>query len=192
MITDYIGGEGSAETPKNDYVIYGWPLMIPYLMKFSMVWVRGSFVWHYMVYYGTRCMEWHCRALWQCDRGEAGCPLCHLSIGHLVGTPQCIGHPTMCPTSLFLISSSQSRSQTLQLPMQISIPKSSDLLLRFYWLVSIFDWCANCLCVLHIGCFDVPYSLSLWFFTFLVFGLSGFSFVILCDWHLRRQCTCDG
>ena len=23
MITDYIGGEGSAETPKNDYVIYG-------------------------------------------------------------------------------------------------------------------------------------------------------------------------
>ena len=27
MITDYIGGEGSAETPKNDYVIYGWPLM---------------------------------------------------------------------------------------------------------------------------------------------------------------------
>ena len=26
MITDYIGGEGSAETPKNDYVIYGWPL----------------------------------------------------------------------------------------------------------------------------------------------------------------------
>ena len=33
MITDYIGGEGSAETPKNDYVIYGWPLManaIPY------------------------------------------------------------------------------------------------------------------------------------------------------------------
>ena len=28
MITDYIGGEGSAETPKNDYVIYGWPLMV--------------------------------------------------------------------------------------------------------------------------------------------------------------------
>ena len=28
MITDYIGGEGSAETPKNDYVIYGWPLTI--------------------------------------------------------------------------------------------------------------------------------------------------------------------
>ena len=28
MITDYIGGEGSAETPKNDYVIYGWPLNI--------------------------------------------------------------------------------------------------------------------------------------------------------------------
>ena len=27
MITDYIGGEGSAETPKNDYVIYGWPLI---------------------------------------------------------------------------------------------------------------------------------------------------------------------
>ena len=26
MITDYIGAEGSAETPKNDYVIYGWPL----------------------------------------------------------------------------------------------------------------------------------------------------------------------
>ena len=26
MITDYIGGEGAAETPKNDYVIYGWPL----------------------------------------------------------------------------------------------------------------------------------------------------------------------
>ena len=26
MITDYIGGEGSAETPKSDYVIYGWPL----------------------------------------------------------------------------------------------------------------------------------------------------------------------
>ena len=26
MITDYIGGEGSAETPKNDYVRYGWPL----------------------------------------------------------------------------------------------------------------------------------------------------------------------
>ena len=26
MITYYIGGEGSAETPKNDYVIYGWPL----------------------------------------------------------------------------------------------------------------------------------------------------------------------
>ena len=25
MISDYIGGEGSAETPKNDYVIYGWP-----------------------------------------------------------------------------------------------------------------------------------------------------------------------
>ena len=25
MITDYIGGEGYAETPKNDYVIYGWP-----------------------------------------------------------------------------------------------------------------------------------------------------------------------
>ena len=23
MITDYIGGEGSAEAPKNDYVIYG-------------------------------------------------------------------------------------------------------------------------------------------------------------------------
>ena len=28
MITDYIGGEGSAETPKNDYVIYGWPLIV--------------------------------------------------------------------------------------------------------------------------------------------------------------------
>ena len=28
MITDYIGGEGSAETPKNDYVIYGWPLNV--------------------------------------------------------------------------------------------------------------------------------------------------------------------
>ena len=38
MITDYIGGvcpndyrlhggEGSTETPKSDYVIYGWPLM---------------------------------------------------------------------------------------------------------------------------------------------------------------------
>ena len=29
MITDYLGGEGSAETPKNDYVIYGWPLNCP-------------------------------------------------------------------------------------------------------------------------------------------------------------------
>ena len=28
MITDYIGGEGSAETPKYDYVIYGWPLSV--------------------------------------------------------------------------------------------------------------------------------------------------------------------
>ena len=30
MITDYIGREGSAETPKNDYVIYGWPLTSEY------------------------------------------------------------------------------------------------------------------------------------------------------------------
>ena len=49
MITDYIGGEGSAETPKNDYVIYGWPLidkkeggweglkMLPYTALFSQV-----------------------------------------------------------------------------------------------------------------------------------------------------------
>ena len=34
MITDYIGGEGSAETPKNDYVIYGWPL----ILVESMIW----------------------------------------------------------------------------------------------------------------------------------------------------------
>ena len=39
MITDYIGGEGSAETPKNDYVIYGWPLILiawnsPFLLRF--------------------------------------------------------------------------------------------------------------------------------------------------------------
>ena len=27
MITDYMGGEGSTETPKSDYVIYGWPLI---------------------------------------------------------------------------------------------------------------------------------------------------------------------
>ena len=29
MITDYIGGEGSAETPKNDYVIYGRLILLP-------------------------------------------------------------------------------------------------------------------------------------------------------------------
>ena len=33
MITDYIGGEGSAETPKNDYVIYGWPLIAIILLN---------------------------------------------------------------------------------------------------------------------------------------------------------------
>ena len=33
MITDYIGGEGSAETPKNDYVIYGWPLIVIFWSK---------------------------------------------------------------------------------------------------------------------------------------------------------------
>ena len=37
MITDYIGGEGSAETPKNDYVIYGWPLMTKWLFKTETV-----------------------------------------------------------------------------------------------------------------------------------------------------------
>ena len=104
-------------------------VIVPYLMKFSMVRYKGAVLygitWYSMAQGVWNGMIWHyCRALWQCDRGEAGCPPCHLSIGHLVGTPQCIGHPTMCPTSLFLISSSQSRSQTLQLPMQISIPKS--------------------------------------------------------------------
>ena len=39
MITDYIGGEGSAETPKNDYVIYGWPLttQIVFSMKANVM-----------------------------------------------------------------------------------------------------------------------------------------------------------
>ena len=36
MITDYIGGEGSAETPKNDYVIYGWPLILSVDIMFNI------------------------------------------------------------------------------------------------------------------------------------------------------------
>ena len=36
MITDYIGGEGSAKTPKNDYVIYGWPLKEEYVTTFTV------------------------------------------------------------------------------------------------------------------------------------------------------------
>ena len=42
MITDYIGGEGSAETPRNDYVIYGWPLSYNYkYSKRKMSWPWG-------------------------------------------------------------------------------------------------------------------------------------------------------
>ena len=52
MITDYIGGEGSAETPKNDYVIYGWPLtfiirnqeIYPTLSRFILI-VSGFSSW---------------------------------------------------------------------------------------------------------------------------------------------------
>ena len=44
MITDYIGGEGSAETPKNDYVIYGWPLIDQEMTKpfsfFNLAWIN--------------------------------------------------------------------------------------------------------------------------------------------------------
>ena len=43
MITDYIGGEGSGETPKNDYVIYGWPLM-------------EDFQWKIRKYFNNSCL----------------------------------------------------------------------------------------------------------------------------------------
>ena len=47
MITDYIGGEGSAETPKNDYVIYGWPLAVKthFLTRCTSPWFNW-FSWY--------------------------------------------------------------------------------------------------------------------------------------------------
>ena len=44
MITDYIGGEGSAETPKNDYVIYGCPLTGLQLMKVKQIKERDCYI----------------------------------------------------------------------------------------------------------------------------------------------------
>ena len=41
MITDYIGGEGSAETPKNDYVIYGWPHIVIKVVRMATKWRKA-------------------------------------------------------------------------------------------------------------------------------------------------------